>query len=315
MVSKLAAIMVCVDRADASKIQKDILRRKFKKLSKRGLLDQLQLDNEWKHRLCVARFILGDFSDYDGWEYRDAWSKTFLNYPLNRWDGKETPIYLLGEQGIGDEVMYSSIIPELIVRFGKENIYFDGDVRLKPVLERSFGIQCAERKSLKHYGNKPVACLADLARFYRRDVSHFPGKPFLKPNPEDVKFWKKWLKGKPKIGIAWKGRQGGVSPLSFGEGIDLQYGDHDDVPGLIRPPVDHIKEIDKSIALVSCLDKVITVPQSVVHFAGATGVSCDVVIPEDGSGEISNALDWSYCSNMPWYNSIQVYKSLEDYRS
>ncbi len=334
MATTLDAIMVVIDRAEATRVQKDILRRKFRKLDRRGLLNTLALDKDWKHRLCVARFILGDFSDYEGWQYRDDFSKTFLNYPLNRWDGKETPIYLLGEQGLGDEIMYSSIIPELIVRFGKENIFYDGEERLIPIIERSFGIKCSPRKSLNKYDNKAVVCLADLAQFYRRDISHFPGKPFLRPNPDHVKHWRRWLKGKPKVGIAWKGRQGSLDPKDLLGGgvvshvskekewldsgypslaIDLQYGDHDDVPGLIRPPVDHMKEVDKSIALVSVLDKVMSVPQTVIHFAGSLGIPCDVIIPEDGTGDISNALDWSFSSNMPWYNSITVYRSLDDY--
>jgi hypothetical protein len=311
----LDAIMVVVDRADASKVQKDILRRKFKKLARRGQLESLALDEDWKHRLCVARFILGDFSNYDGWEYRDDFSKTFQNYPVNRWDGKETPIYLMGEQGLGDEIMYSSIIPELIVRFGKENIFYDGEERLAPIMERSFGIKCGPRKTLHDYENKPVIALADLSRFYRRDISHFPGKPFLTPNPDYVQYWRDWLRDYPNVGIAWKGRQGEIDPRDFfeGEAIDLQYGDHEDVPGLIRPPVDHVEEVDKSIALVSVLDRVISVPQTVIHFAGSLGIPCDVVIPEDGSGEISNALDWCFFSNMPWYNSITVYRSLYEY--
>lgn len=312
--SRLQALLVVIDRARASKLKKDVLRRKVKKLAKIGALDSLELDKEWRHRLCVARMILGDFSNYDGWEFRDDWSHTFHNYPLNRWDGKETPIYILGEQGLGDEIMYCSILPELITRFGRENVILDGEERLIPIIERSFGIQCRPRRTLSQYNKEAVLAMADMARFFRTDISHFPGKPFLKPNPEYVEYWTDWLKDKPKIGVAWKGRQGEFGPKDLGEGIDLQYGEHPPIPGLIKPPVDHVKEVDKSFSLIACLDKVISVPQTVIHYAGSLGVQCDVIIPPSDSGEIDNSLDWSFSSNMPWYNSVEVYRSLYEYR-
>lgn len=314
--NRLKALEVVINRARASKLQKHILRKKVRKLSRTGQLDTMRLDEDWRHRLCVARMILGDFSDYDGWQFRDDFSKTFHNYPINRWNGTEVPIYIFGEQGLGDEIMYSSILPELISRFGHENVIYDGDERLSPIISRSFGIKARRRFTLKDYYKEPLIAGADLVRFFRKDLSHFPGKPFLKPNPEYVEYWKQWLHDKPKIGLAWKGRQGEFLPreLYDGEAIDLQYGDHAQVEGLIIPPVDHIKEVDKSFALVACLDKVISVPQTIIHYAGSQGITCDVIIPPSDSGEIDNSLDWSFSSNMPWYNSVKVYGSLYEYQ-
>lgn len=308
-----------IDKARASNLQKNVLKRKIKKLHRWGQLDSMELDNEWSYRLCVARMKLGDFSNYDGWQYRDDFSSTFHNtahdFPLERWRGDSVPVYIMAEWGLGDEIMHSSIFPELISRFGRENVIFDCDKRLIPIIERSFKIKARERRSLSQYEGESVLAQMDMMRIFRKDLSHFPGKPYLKPNPEYVEFWTDWLKDKPKIGLAWKGRQGELDPKKLlpSAGIDLQYGPHDPVEGLIIPPVDHMKEIDKSFALVASLDKVISVPQTIIHYAGSLGVECDVIIPPSDSGEIDNSLDWSFDSNMPWYNSVKVYRSIYEY--
>ena len=225
----------------------------------------------------------------------------------------------MGEQGLGDEIMYSSILPELITRFGHDNVILDCEDRLIPVFERSFKIKCRPRRSMTKYNGEPLIAMADLVRFFRHELNHFPGKPFLKPNPEYVEFWTEWLKDKPKVGIAWKGRQGELPPKDLigvpTTAIDLQYGDHPPLEGLIVPPVDQMTEVDKAFALVSCLDKVISVPQTIIHYAGSQGVECDVIIPPPDSGEIDNSLDWSFSSNMPWYNSVKVYRSLYEYKA
>src|SRR5688572_18305985 len=71
---------------------------------------------EWMFRLCATRLLRGDYSDWTGWEYRKQWAidsyKSEL--PNKRWRlEKAKSLALLGEQGIGDEIMFSSCVPDI----------------------------------------------------------------------------------------------------------------------------------------------------------------------------------------------------------
>ena len=56
-------------------------------------------------RMCEARFLLGDFTDFGGWELRDKWAAGMWHhspYKLPMWDGKSAGrVYVIGEQGLG----------------------------------------------------------------------------------------------------------------------------------------------------------------------------------------------------------------------
>ena len=48
---------------------------------------------EWEFRLCAARLLRGDYSDWSGWEFRNEWSLQTHHPEIlkvnKRWDGKE----------------------------------------------------------------------------------------------------------------------------------------------------------------------------------------------------------------------------------
>src|SRR5260221_161445 len=80
------------------------------------LVDALAGDKkEWMFRLCAARLLRGDYSDWSGWEFRNEWSQaTRLPNPNKRWEGEEVKtMAVFGEQGIGDEIMFGSCIPDV----------------------------------------------------------------------------------------------------------------------------------------------------------------------------------------------------------
>ena len=70
------------------------------------------------------------------------------------------------------------------------------------------------------------------------------------------------------------------------------------------------------IAIIDNLERVVTVPTSVVHFAGALGIPTDV-ISVLGSGEVQNAVNYRFGmpgdTKMRWHDSVKVYRSIKEW--
>lgn len=317
-----------LDYAEGSKLKKDFVKRDLlKTIKKTGVLDTTQLGPSFRWNLCAARLRSGRFDNWDGWEFRSNWSITFMGYngfnglKVPKWMGQPTRhLVVLGEQGIGDEILFASALPDLIYRLGHDAIEFQTYPRLQPIFERSLRIRCTDRRVLSQVtkGEHCVA-LADLLRFYRRDPSHFPGKPFLKPDPVKVQYWKDRLDeygSMPKIGIAWRARHGVLKPEDLmtekAVYVNLQYGE--EAPENVINFIEHnpLEDMEGHFALCAALDKVVSVTQTVVHVCGSIGKECDAVIPPRGTGEVDNFL-WYYGTGgkMLTYSSVTVHPSIE----
>ena len=236
---ELQAIFEVVDKTPESRIKKERLKKAILKTYKKtGVLDPTWFPPDFRWNLCAARLRMGRYDNWDGWDFRSDWAVTYNGHNgydkahLPKWDGNPVKhLVVMGEQGIGDEIMFASAIPELIVRLGHDAIEFQCHPRLKRLIERSFRIRCTDRKQLSHITEGDAfTSVADLFMFYRHDKSHFPRRPFLKLDEERVNYWKEKLdeiSDKPKIGIAWKARHGDLDPqeLMFEDAtyINLQY--------------------------------------------------------------------------------------------
>lgn len=139
------------------------------------------------------------------------------------WDGKSPgKIVIHGEQGMGDEIMFASCIPDALKTEGCEFI-IEPSPRLAGVFKRAF-------PSAKVYGTDHPdgrdwietegwpdykIALGSLPKFYRRNAESFPGTPYLIPDKVKSEWWKEKLESlgpRPNIGIAW---QGGVQWTRF----------------------------------------------------------------------------------------------------
>lgn len=246
-----------------------------------------------------------------------------------RWDGsKGQTVVVYGEQGIGDEVMYASCVPDIARDC---SVILECDPRLEGLFRRSF-------PDVTVYGTRRLAAdwmdkhqidarcaIAGLPGFYRNDVKDFPGTPYLTADPERRLQWRalfdSWGK-RPRIGIAWSGgsRHNRPKERAMGleafrpliEGVDadfisLQYQDPIDEIRQADLPVRHFKracqtdDYDDTAALVAELDLVVGVHTSVHHLAGALGVPGVVLVPEKTL--------WLYAGDsLPWYGSAQLFK-------
>jgi tetratricopeptide (TPR) repeat protein len=250
----------------------------------------------------------------DGWKnYRaclgtEARTKTAYRNPAEpEWHGEaDKRVILYGEQGIGDEICFASMLPDAIKRAGR--VILDIDERLEGLFKRSFpkaSVYGTRNKTLLSSWDKRdqqfdcSLAIAQIGEFFRQKDEDFPADPYLVPCPDRLAMWKALFKskGKPVIGIAWTGGiwQTGArfrklqleQLLPVMQSIDahfvcLQYKDasHEIAefkkkhPGIDIAQYSYAtltRDYDDTAALVSALDCVVSVPTAVVHLGAALG--------------------------------------------
>lgn len=242
-----------------------------------------------------------------------------------KWDGKPVDnLFIYGEQGLGDEIMYASILPDAIPL--AKNIVLECDKRLKGLFQRSFpnvevrGTRRADKPWAE--GRKfDAGCAAgSLAYLFRPDKSACPKTPYLIADTERRLQWRalfdSW--GKPVIGIAWSGGRATTQRQSRRVGVEafrpliertdaifvsLQYEDATDEIAQSGLPVRHIAravqspDYDDTAAFVAELDQIVGVHTTVHHLAGALGKPSTILVPHTPM--------WQYSAgeSLPWYKS------------
>lgn len=279
--------------------------------------------SDWMVKLVFARLYKGDFSDWTGWEYRNDWAVKSYEPGIGerRWRlEKIKSLALLGEQGIGDEVLFASCIPD-VQKLGIE-VTVECDPRLKEVFSRSLGVQTKARamkdEDTRGYLSRvreedKFLPLGDLPRLFRKRLSDFPRQPYLRPLPEYVEKWK-GLKG--RSGVAWRGRTGQLKPDDFGieNPVVLQYDSWSfETEGMEVPDCDLRNDIEDLLGICANLERVVSVPQTIVHLAGSIGTRVEVVMPPPGSSRVRNDIPWRYIDPMPWYPSVRVFPNIGAY--
>lgn len=272
-----------------------------------------------RYNLCCARILQGNYQDWSGWAARDDWAMDmrYGEKSIPFWDGSPVgKLLVVGEQGIGDEVMFASIIPEAIVR--ATEVTYLCDERLQSIIERSFKI-----KTLPRYdeyedvfkGFDAYIPAGDLLPLFRRSKSHFPRKPFLKVDQRRVAEFECF---RGRTGISWKGRHGYIDPLELGieNPLSLQYNERH--PDIECPQIDLKNDLEGILALCSVLDKVVCVPTSIFHFAGAIDVPTEIIIAPPESEEavdgIVDQLDYRVpLGASPWYRDSFVYANIKEW--
>lgn len=281
---------------------------KLEKAWKRGGLfippNEEERQKWWR---CEARFMLGDYTDWSGWEYRDEWAATLWHwrdtkpYPIPPWNGQKVGhLYIIGEQGVGDEVFFSSCIPD--AKEFAQRVTLECQPRLRGIFERSFAIETVSAQLIED-GKKRVKKalpegvdawipLADLPRIFRTHVSKF--KPFrLQADPAQIERFKAY---RGRVGISWRGAQGQEKRIleAFPDAVSLQYDLEWDEVANVVPDLDMRNDLEGVFGLLANLSKVITVSTSVAHFACSLGVETHVIIAEPNTGVRGNILPWKW---------------------
>lgn len=276
------------------------------------------LDEEWQWRICCAKLHLGELS-WKGWEYRNIRNGMVpFNFP--KWNKEKVgKLLVYGEQGIGDEVMFSQVLPEL--RLYADSVTFECMDRLAPLFKRSF--PWLEVVGRTHYMDGAWAtdfdfqvALGDLLPIFRTKRSQFLEGTYLVPDPKRVELFEQY---RGMNGLSWWGRQARLDPLDLPKGVSLQYGDEDNP--FFDAGIDLTNDIEGVFALTSVLDRVITVPTSIAHFAGAMGVKTEVIQCPIRSGVQNSAINWRFSElhnkgkQLLWHPSVTIHKNIEEYKN
>tara|TARA_B100000674_G_scaffold364441_1_gene307041 strand:+ start:11199 stop:12875 length:1677 start_codon:yes stop_codon:yes gene_type:complete len=266
----------------------------------------------------------------------------FKSHPrakIAEWNGsqlKNKKLLINGEQGIGDVMMFSMLIPPLSKESEKIGIItYD---RLKTLYERAFPeAQIFDTKNLKDGSIKPEdwdlqVAMGSIPMLRHTRIGDYSNlEPFLKIDKQQKsqlkqKYYPK-SKGDKLIGFSWKGggnaKQKKTKSLQLEDmlelfrvpntkWISLQYGEvNDEIRDfntqygldLITPDdVDPLKDMDRWCALVSCCDRVISAANTTIHGAGCLGIPTTVILARDP--------DWRWLGDEDakcyWYKSVSI---------
>lgn len=271
------------------------------------------------------------------WGYR-ALGRANRQYDAPNWDGKPVgTLVCYGEQGIGDEVLFNTVLHEAYER--AEQLIIDCHPRLVEMFQRSFPrAHCyGTRKQMNiewfyKYESIDAKCsIADLPRFFRQTDGSFPDGKYIVTDPNRDGLARTWLKTLPaglKVGISWQGGTPSthmefrciappmLQPLFTIPGVtwvNLQYGEltekvaaaiEEDYGARVHTNKPLIDDFDSLTSLAGQCDLVITVDQSLVHQCGAIGKEAWVLMPDRCSWRFPHR----FGARTPWFKSLYLWR-------
>lgn len=284
----------------------------------------------------------------EGWKnYRYAIGENgryyaqYNNEPI--WDGEKGTIVVYGEQGLGDEISFSQMLPDM-QKWCDENdsrLIVDVNHRLLDLFKRSY-------PNIEIYGSRGQkycdfdATLADysismgqLGQYFRNKEEDFNRGQFITPDPDRVAMWKHHFSkiNKPIIGIGWQGgtwktatkfRQLSLEQLLpvlksvDAHWVSLQYkpaGKQIEAFKKEHPEIDIVEykhatlssDFDDTVAMMAALDMIVSMQTTVIHVAGALNLPAWVFIPSSSQ--------WRYGEegeDYPWSESVRLIRQKTD---
>ncbi len=299
-------------------------------------------DYKLQYAYCTLQLKLNNFSS--SWDLFDSRlliekNKVKLsNFELveNNLFGKlkvnpKNKILILREQGIGEEILFSSVYQNMIDNF--QNINIEADKRLVSVFRRSFQNNIfvedgyySKNSKISEFDN--VIYAGSMVKFFRKRKTDFTNSSYLLARKDIVDAYKEKLSRyneKLKIGISWKSViniYGSLKSLSIKDFqplftndrliINLQYGNIDNDKEYLSSQNKYLKtfddldlfnDIESCMGLLKNLDLFITVSNSTAHFAGALGIPTILICPKKSS----TYFYWNTSTGSSiWYKNIKV---------
>ncbi|MCW0233746.1 MAG: tetratricopeptide repeat protein [Ferrovibrio sp.] len=287
---------------------------------------------------------IGDYAR--GWqEYEHRWrfdgfGEQDWGGGLPRWDGTSLQgrhLLLWGEQGIGDHILYGTMLPDAIRR-AAGTVTVAVEPRLVPLFARALmqeGVTVVERGATVP---ADMQCpFGSLGQWLRTDPSACSDGRYLKADAaRSTELRRRYAAlGRPGdrlVGLSWRSANWHVGhykslsletllPVLQRPGlvwVSLQYGDvaaeiadfakrhgvaiHQDTE------IDAMRDLDGLAAQVAALNAVVSSSNSTVHIAGALGVPCDILLSV-GRGRM-----WYWPASgtrSPWYDSVRLIRQAQ----
>lgn len=288
----------------------------------------------WNEALC--RLYLGEFES--GWRlYEQGWGAGLRSGPKPafsqpEWDGRQLQGTLLvwGEQGIGDQILFSSMLGDLQRKTPR--LLIAADARLEPLCARSFpDIPFINLQQLPAAGFDQQIAMGSLGRHLRNHLDNFPANrgAYLQADTRRAQALRVRLGAGDKLicGFSWAStnpQTGGFKSLNDADlsalaalpgvrWVSLQYGDtRSDLERFRRDygldittveDIDNFHDMDGLAALIKACDLVISVSNTTVHLAGALDVPTLVMLPH----AIGRIWYWHQLhETSPWYPSCRL---------
>ena len=260
-----------------------------------------------------------------------------LSAPL--WHGENISnkkILLSYEQGLGEQIMFASMVPEIIAQ--DVDLTIECEPRLVPLFTRSFpGVAVVPWQKPRHHfitetSFDMFAPMGNAGKWLRRTFDMFPQHHgYLSVDPKHVSaFREKYsraAKGKSLVGLSWCstaekfGPDKSIPPAMLAPMLDhsdvfwinLQHGAAaDDIvhDSLLRDPdIDPLIDMDGFAAQIAALDLVVSVSNTTAHVAGALGLPVYIMLPK-----VKNR-HWYWFPDRtinPWYPSLQTFVQSTD---
>jgi tetratricopeptide (TPR) repeat protein len=260
--------------------------------------------------------------------------------PFPNWSGRSGAAVLVrAEQGIGDQIMFASCIPDLIATSSR--CVVECAPKLKSLFQRSFAeaavystdepIQLAE--GIKTAAVDAQIMFGSLPLHFRPSVGSFPKHAgYLRADPQSTQAWQKrlaMLGPDIKVGISWQGgtqktrkeirsvplqRLAPILQIAGARFINLQHTECDaeirECEATLGVSIENWRDahesFDETAALVSALDLIISVCSAVIHLSGALGKAVWILAPYSP--------EWRYGiagTSMPWYPSARLFRQPE----
>jgi len=312
----------------------------------RGLI----YDGSWS---LLAKFNYGTTLITTG-EFREGWTSyeyRWKVYPGKKvtWPFQDTPIWkgekgnhvaLWREQGVGDDIIFMSLVPEVKEMCGTLSVYVDPRLHSlcrRAMPEINFVKDLDELKEVESDYHLPLGSVPGLIRNDIRDFDRTV-RGYLEADPNRVEAIRNELKldgKKTVIGISWSSHSStyktkGIELRAMERifsGLDvvlvnLQYGDVEDEIRAFRKEtgievlqcasVDNREDLDGLAALIEVCDLVVSTSNVTVHLAGALAKETWVLL------HYVTLYYWLLeRTDSIWYPSVTLYRqsTLDDWDS
>ncbi|QDS95835.1 hypothetical protein FF011L_46360 [Roseimaritima multifibrata] len=310
--------------------------------------------------LSMAELQLGHYQN--GWRHYEArWSSGqggALPKGLESWGvpasdaiAEGSTLLVYGEQGIGDEIMFFSLLKRLQATMPSVQLVVACDPRLVGLLRRSYptltvissqNLSALEYRRLAASVTCRIPCgsLPGMLRFPDEVSDHDRQERTLSVDPLRVEYWRQELRrraGKEVnefVGVSWAGGKnvqehavrsiplpawGEIfEPSPNAQFVNLQYGvsrtvSEDSQPEQVgqaflanmitADQIAPLVDLEEFAAMISALDRVVSIDNSTLHLAGALGIPTVGILPVASSA----AYRWGTKTEATiWYPSVRL---------
>ena len=264
----------------------------------------------------------------EGWiNFENRWKDTsrllkVINSSKPLWNGCHCESILVwGEQGIGDEILYASMLNELL-NYAKKIYYACSSRKITSIMKRNFNnINILHMDDIKNDSffdfHIPIG---SLGRYLRKSINSFHKVKYKLKSDPTIRNLIKSKFNYPLIGISWKSNDESKNlnleifkNLSKGKYklINLQYNPNPeekklfDELGIIDSGYDLFNDIEALLALIDCCDFVITTSNINAHLSGAANKKTFLL----NKLGLKNFHYWCSPNNKSlWYPSVEIVK-------